>query len=288
MAEPEILHLVSDSTGDTVNAAAIAALARFEGLRPQNRLHVFIRKDSDLDAVLDDVLRAPGPIVFTIVDPAVAARLSAFAHAHGLEAINLLEPLTDMLRRRFGRSQIDIPGAQHETGEAYLRRIAAIDFAMRNDDGAAGEQFPSADVILAGVSRTSKTPTCIYLACRGVKAANLPLVPGLAPPAQFTAALTRGVPLIGLTISPSRLVQIRGERLEALGGPARAEYADLDAVRAEIAEARLFFARHDAPVIDVTRRSIEEIAAAVMADLRGRAQPLSAAPSPSPDAGPRR
>lgn len=276
MAAREILHLVSDSTGDTVSAAATAALARFDALEPERRLHVFIRKLGDLDAVLDDIAAAPGPVVFTVVDPVIADRIAQFAAARGLEAVNLLEPLTQALRRCFGRSQIDVPGAQYDTGAAYLRRIAAIEFAMRNDDGAAGERFSAADVILAGVSRTSKTPTCIYLACRGVKAANLPLVPGLAPPPEFDAARRRGVPVIGLTISPARLVQIRAERLQSIGGPERADYADLDAVRAEIAEARLFFARCAAPVVDVTRRSIEETAAAIMAILRAASRERAA------------
>lgn len=272
MAAQGILHLVSDSTGETVAAAATAALARFEGLAPERRLHVFVRKPSDLDAVLAEIVAAPGPIFYTLVDPATAARLADFARARGLDAVNLLESLIEALRRAFGGDLTDVPGAQHDVGDGYLRRIAAIDFAIRNDDGAAGDRFAAADVILAGVSRTSKTPTCIYLACRGVKAANLPLVPGLPLAPGFEAARVQSVPVVGLTISPSRLVQIRRERLETFGGPDRAGYTDLDAVRAEIAEARLFFARHDATVIDVTRRSIEETAAAVMAALRARAR----------------
>jgi regulator of PEP synthase PpsR (kinase-PPPase family) len=270
VAHREILHLVSDATGDTVSAAATAALARFDALEPERRLHVFVRKLGDLDAVLEDIARAPGPIIFTVVDPAIAARLTEFAQARGLEAVNLLDPLTQALRRCFGRSQIDVPGAQYDTGEAYLRRIAAIDFAMRNDDGAAGERFSAADVILAGVSRTSKTPTCIYLACRGVKAANAPIVPHKPLPDGLAEAVERGVPVIGLTINPNRLAHIRAHRLETLGQSSQADYADLDAIRREVAEARIVMEGLGAPIIDVTRRSIEETAASVMAILRER------------------
>jgi hypothetical protein len=155
---------------------------------------------------------------------------------------------------------------QHRITPDYFERITALDYAIANDDGALGSRFARADVILAGVSRTSKTPTCIYLAYRGVKAANMPLVPGRTPPEAFFRALDSGIPVIGLVASPARLAQIRGQRLEALGDRPSA-YADPDRIRDEVAEARLFFERHRIPVIDITRRSIEETAAAVMAEV---------------------
>ena len=159
---------------------------------------------------------------------------------------------------------------QHRLNNDYFDRIAALDFAIAYDDGAIGTRLGQADVILTGVSRTSKTPTCIYLAYRGIKAANMPLVPGAEPDPAFFQAMARGVPVIGLTASPSRLSQIRGQRLEAIGSTKTAEYAELDQIRGEVADARLFFEQHGIPVIDVTRRSIEETAAEVLALLRER------------------
>ena len=159
---------------------------------------------------------------------------------------------------------------QHRITSVYFDRIAALDFAISHDDGALGDRLMQADVILTGVSRTSKTPTCIYLAHRGVKAANVPLVPKTTPDPAFIAAIGKGVPVIGLTASPARLSQIRSQRLEAIGSVQTADYAEIDAIRAEVADARIFFDRHDIPVIDVTRRSIEETAAEILALLRSR------------------
>lgn len=162
-------------------------------------------------------------------------------------------------------------GRQHRINDTYFDRIAALDFAMANDDGATGQRLKAADVILAGVSRTSKTPTCIYLAYRGIRAANLPLVPGRALPPAFLEAMERGVPVIGLVASPARLQQVRSHRLEILGDRAL-DYADPERIRSELAEARLIFERYDIPVIDVTRRSIEETAAGVLALMQAAGQ----------------
>ena len=261
------LHQVSDSTGETVTKALTAALAQFGDAPLRRRLHIFVRTPRELSRVMDEIAADPGPVVFTLVDPALSAPLIAYCRDKGLMCVDVLAPLTATLSALLSRRSAPAPGAQHDIDAAYFARVAAIDFAMASDDGAAGDRYARAEVILAGVSRTSKTPTCIYLACRGVKAANLPLVPGRPIPEGFERAHKDGVPVIGLTISPSRLVQLRAHRLEALGRTESSEYTDVERVRAEIGEARLWFDRIGAPVIDVTRRSIEETAAAVMAAL---------------------
>lgn len=307
-AEPEKngphLHLISDSTGETLDALSRAALAPF-GQRDRVSVHlsVFVRSPRDLDAALAKLRSNPGPVWFTIVDPKIRERIEAACGEMGVACQGVLDPLIAMLARFLGQTPNHRPGMQYQMNEGYFDRIAALDYAIAHDDGAqeAGDtaalarRLMGADVILTGISRTSKTPTCIYLAYRGIKAANVPLVPNQSPPAQFFAAMEAGIPVIGLTASPARLAHVRSQRLESLGqafvgahqaspgasagpsggavstGPGAVEYADRERIRAEVSDARLFFQRHDIPVIDVTRRSIEETAAEILALLRERA-----------------
>jgi regulator of PEP synthase PpsR (kinase-PPPase family) len=265
-----LLHLVSDSTGETVTAAVAAALSQFGDRAVRRRTHVFVTSEAALDAVLEAVAERPGPVIFTLVDVAMRDRLRARCAALGVETVDVLDPLLTVLAQRLGPPDSLKPGRQHGVEVGYFERVKAIDFAIGYDDGARARTYAAADVILAGVSRTSKTPTCIYLACRGIKAANAPIVPHRPLPDGLAEAAAAGVPVIGLTISPSRLAQIRAHRLETLGQPTHADYADLGAIRREVAEARLVLEGLGAPIIDVTRRSIEETAASVMAMLRER------------------
>lgn len=268
-AEPHHIHLVSDSTGETLEALARAALAPFSGSAPKLHFSIFIRTDTDLEEAIGLIESAPGLVMYTLVNTDHRTRLAVAARALGCETIPVLDPVVAALGRFLGRTPRHRPGMQHRVDDDYFRRIAALDFAITHDDGALGDRLRAADVILTGVSRTSKTPTCIYLAHRGVKAANMPLIPQHPPPAAFFDALTAGIPVIGLTASPSRLHHIRTQRLESLGDKSH-DYADIERVRDEVAESRLFFQRHDIPVIDVTRRSIEETAAEILAILRAR------------------
>jgi regulator of PEP synthase PpsR (kinase-PPPase family) len=275
------LHLVSDSTGETLDALARAALAPF---RPEVEVavhrSVFVRTARDLDAALTGIRANPGLVWFTVADLAMQARIEDACAALGVESEDVLEPLMTMLARFVGQTPSHRPGMQHRMNSDYFDRIAALDYAISHDDGAhdsatrksgkLSRRLLLADVILTGISRTSKTPTCIYLAYRGFKAANVPLVPNQEPPREFFAAIAAGVAVIGLTASPSRLAHVRSHRLESLGHSGDAEYADLDRIRTEVADARLFFQRHHIPVIDVTRRSIEETAAEILAELRNR------------------
>jgi len=260
------IHLVSDSTGETLSAMARACLAQFDGVDSRLHMSVFVRSDADLDAALAMLERCPGLVWFTLVDEDHRTRLETACARLGVPAMAVLEPLTAQLTDFLGCAPRHGVGLQHKMDRAYFQRIAALDYAMANDDGMLGSRLAQADVILTGVSRTSKTPTCIYLANRGVKAANMPLVPGQDPPAAFFEAMRGGIPVIGLVVSPARLAQIRSQRLESLGDRPNA-YADIDRIRAEVTDARLFFERHAIPVIDVTRRSVEETAAAILAQL---------------------
>jgi len=272
------LHLVSDSTGETLHALARAAIAPFHDAgEVKMHLSVFIRTTHDMDIALEAIRASPGLVWYTIVDPLLRDRLEAACARLGVLATGVLDPLIAVLGVHLGRKPSHRPGMQHRVTDGYFDRIAALDYAISHDDGALGARLRRADVILTGISRTSKTPTCIYLAYRGIKAANVPLVPNREPPSEFFAAMAAGVPVIGLTASPARLAHVREHRLESLGQPAGAGYADIERIRAEVADARLFFQRHQIPVIDVTRRSIEETAAAILAELRSRRTPAALA-----------
>jgi hypothetical protein len=279
------LHLISDSTGETLDAMARAALAPFRSeVEVAIHLAVFVRTRRDLETALAGVRANPGLVWFTVVDPAIQGQIEDACAALEVECEGVLDPLIAMLARFIGQTPSHRPGMQHRMNNDYLDRIAALDYAISHDDGAyepgahntgkLGQRLRRADVILIGISRTSKTPTCVYLAYRGIKAANVPLVPNRDPPRELIEAMAAGVPVVGLTASPSRLAHIRGQRLESLGQPfgpsSAADYANLDRIRAEVADARLFFQRHQIPVIDVTRRSIEETAAEILAELRSR------------------
>lgn len=261
------VHIVSDATGETGYAVAKATLARFAPQRFSFEIAVFIRQDDELARAVSRLQQAPGPVFHTLTKADHRQRLDQVAADLGIPAINVLDAPLAAIGEYLGRAPAVRPGMQYMVNDAYFERIAALDFAIAHDDGALGERLRSADVILTGVSRTSKTPTCIYLAYRGIRAANLPLVPGQAVPAAFEEALGVGVLAVGLTASPARLAHVREHRLEALGDR-ELSYAAQDQIRAEVADARLFFERYRLPVIDVTRRSIEETAAAVLALLQ--------------------
>ncbi|MEL7471012.1 MAG: pyruvate, water dikinase regulatory protein [Pseudomonadota bacterium] len=262
------LHLVSDSTGETLHTMARSALAPFGDIEVELHVTVFVRSTRDIDIAMEQVRAHPGLILFTMADSDNRAHLLAQAQQLSVPVVPALDPVISALSRFLGRPASAQPGMQHRVTNAYFERVAALDFAVSYDDGALGDRLLSADLILTGVSRASKTPTCIYLAHRGVKAANVPLVPKQEPDPAFFDAMAAGIPVIGLTASPSRLSQIRAQRLETIGAGKSAEYAEIDQIRAEVADARLFFDRHDIPVIDVTRRSIEETAAEVLVILR--------------------
>lgn len=261
------VHLVSDSTGETLNAMARAVCARFTSVLPIEHIYALVRSQRQLERALEEIANAPGLVLHTIVAGGLRAALERGCQKHDMPCMAALDPLVSALSRYLGAPLSTRVGAQYALDTDYFNRMDALSYALGHDDGQGGQDLARADVILVGVSRTSKTPTCIYLAHRGVRAANVPLVPGAAPPERL-AALT-GVPVVGLTVSPDRLIQIRRNRLRSLNEGRESSYVDSDLVRAEIIGARRLFERQGWPVIDVTRRSVEETAAAVMNLLTG-------------------
>ncbi|QXQ06408.1 kinase/pyrophosphorylase [Sphingosinicellaceae bacterium] len=256
------LHLVSDSTGETLESVAKAGLARFEGVEAIKHFWPMVRSEGHLDRVMEEIAKRPGLVLYTLVTGPVRTRLEHRCITMGLPMVSALDPTIDALSDLLGQSATTRPGRQHIMDAAYFRRVDAINFTMVHDDGQQSENWEEADIVLAGVSRTSKTPTAIYLANRGYKTANMPVVPQSPPPASL---FTLQRPLVvGLTTSPERLVAIRRNRLLTMGSATDTDYVELDRVAAEVAYARRLFADHDVPVIDVTRRSIEESAAAII------------------------
>lgn len=257
------VHLVSDSTGETLNAMAKAVTARFDGVIPIEHIYALVRSPKQMERVLEEAEAAPGVVLHTLVDRELREQLEEGCRRMDMPQIGALDPLVGALSRYLGASLSTRVGAQHTLDHDYFNRISALDFAMAHDDGQGTvEQLEGADVVLCGVSRTSKTPTCIYLAHRGIRAANVPLVPGQEDGERLTALKKPLV--IGLTVSPERLVQIRRNRLEGLNASRASDYVDHDAVRDETIKARRAFERRGWPVIDVTRRSVEETAAAIV------------------------
>jgi regulator of PEP synthase PpsR (kinase-PPPase family) len=256
------VHLVSDSTGETLNAMAKAVCARFDAVLPIEHIYALVRSQRQLDRVLREIEGAPGVVLHTIVDKALRAGLEQGCRDLDMPCIAVLDPLVSSLARYLGASLTTRVGAQHTLDADYFERIDALDFAMAHDDGQQTPNLETADVVLVGVSRTSKTPTCIYLAQRGIRAANVPLVPGSEPPPQLFR-LRRAI-VVGLTVSPDRLIQIRRNRLLSLNEERESAYIESESVREEIIRARRMFERNQWPIIDVTRRSVEETAAAVV------------------------
>ena len=209
------VHLVSDSTGETLNAMAKAVVARFDGVIPIEHIYALVRSHKQLDKVLESIAASPGVVLHTIVDRELRTALEDGCRRMGMPQIGALDPLVGALSRYLGAAISTRVGAQHALDTDYFNRIGALDYAISHDDGQSQNDLENADVVLVGVSRTSKTPTCIYLAHRGVRAANVPLVPGQQAPERLDGL--KHPLVVGLTVSPDRLVQIRRNRLEGLG-----------------------------------------------------------------------
>ena len=262
MAREYHLHLVSDATGETLNTVAKAVAAQFEGLSPREHIYSLVRSERQLRRAVDHIAAEPGVVFFTLVNPGLRKMLEEECKNLRVPCVSILDRAVEVLGKYLGAKESHRPGGQHEMDSRYLERVEALNFAIHHDDGQNVQNLAQADVVLVGVSRSSKTPTCVYLAIRGVKAANVPVVPGVELPAQLFT-LTKPL-VVGLWLSPERLLQIRRNRLATMGETKGSDYTDEAAVRAEVATTRKLFEMQEWPSIDVTRRSIEETAAAIL------------------------
>lgn len=265
------LHLVSDSTGETVHSLGRACAVQFESVDIQEHLWPLTRSNEQIDAVLQGVKKNPGLVLYSLVEEDVRKTLDDGCREQGVPTVSVLDPIFAAFANHLGLHKRGLPGRQHVLDEEYFQRIDAMQFALAHDDGQGVYDIDESDVILTGVSRTSKSPTCIYLANRGVKAANVPYVPGIALPEELLALKGENCPLIvGLTKDPAQLVQIRRNRLRMIEEHADTDYVDLETVREEVSTARRFFNERGWPIIDVSRRSIEETAAAILQKMEQR------------------
>jgi len=259
------LHLVSDSTGETLNSIARATLARFEGQHVIHHRWSLVRSRLQLDRVLEGIEQEPGPVLHTVADSSLRLALEETCGRLGLPCFSPLDPVMELLQGALGAQAQEKRAAQHVMDADYFRRIDAMHYVLSHDDGQGTAGIRNADVVLVGVSRSSKTPTCFYLANRGIKAANVPIVPGAALPAALESP---PCPVIGLHIEANALLDIRRHRLRIIGASGvrqdATDYIDPEAVKTEIVAARRLCTARGWPVIDVTRRSIEETAATVL------------------------
>ena len=257
------LHLVSDSTGETLITVSRAVAAQYANVTPVEHVYPLVRSQKQLDRVLAEIEEAPGIVLFTLLEKDLVARLEAKCQEINSPSLSIIGPVMQLFQAYLGAATTGRVGAQHVLNAEYFKRIDALNYTMMHDDGQHVEGLEEADVVLVGVSRTSKTPTSIYLANRGIRTANVPLVPGIPVPHQLE--LLKNPLIVSLHATPERLIQVRQNRLLSIGsGPGNDTYIDKQSVADEVTFARRLSAKHDWVQLDVTRRSIEETAAAIM------------------------
>lgn len=265
------LHMISDATGETLAAIAKAARVQYAQIRAIEHPHPLVRSRRELERVLKDIETSPGIVLYTIFNRELAEELERACKKLNIPCVPALQTILQVFESYLGTPSTPTVGGQHVLDADYFRRIEALNFTMMHDDGHLPENLDDADIILVGISRTSKTPTSIYLANRGYKTANVPLVPGVPLPAKLEMRTKAFV--VGLVASAERIAQVRQNRVLEQSHVHVEDYVDREAIAAEIAETRQLCARRGWPIIDVTRRSIEETAAAILRLYQDREAP---------------
>jgi regulator of PEP synthase PpsR (kinase-PPPase family) len=247
---------------------AKAAAVQYPQVRAIEHVHPLVRTERQLERVLDEVAQAPGIVLYTLVKKSMIREIERRCRELNVPCLHVLQPIMKVFESYLGAPQTPVVAGQHTLDADYFRRIDALNFAMAHDDGQLPQDLSLADIILVGISRTSKTPTSIYLAQRGFKTANLPLVVGIPPPPALTEPHTAFV--VGLVASAERIAEIRRHRVHLLGDRNLGDYVDHGQIANEIQYSRRLCAQHGWPVIDVTRRSVEETAASIIRLLHDR------------------
>jgi regulator of PEP synthase PpsR (kinase-PPPase family) len=263
MSEKTInLHLVSDSTGETLSSVARAVLSQFEGVESNDFIWPLVRTKPQLEKVMESIAKEPGIVLYTILHDDLIEALRRKCYDLKVPCIPVLSHIIGEFSNYLGMGISHTIGRQHLLDNEYFSRVDAISFTITHDDGQSGWDLYDAEVVLIGVSRTSKSPTSVYLSCRGYKTANIPFVSmATVPPSIYE--LKKPL-VVGLTINPEKLVQIRQTRLASLGQDVASDYIDLESIKNELAESRKLFAKLGCPIIDVTKRSVEETAAKII------------------------
>ena len=259
------LHLISDATGETLKAIAKAVAVQYTEIREIEHVHALTRTKPQLDRVIQEIEAAPGMVLYTLLNEDLRSFLEERCRQLGVPCVSILDPILDVFESYLGKPTTLRVGGQHVLDTDYFRRIDALNFTLIHDDGHLPDDLSEAEIILLGISRTSKTPTSIYLANRGFKTANVPLVPGIPIPPNLETA--EGPLVVGLVASPEHIVEVRQNRVMAFPERHLDDYVDRSAISEEIAYTRRLCAKKGWPVIDVTRRSIEEVAAAILKHL---------------------
>ncbi len=258
------LHMISDATGETLLAAGRAAAAQYTNARAIEHIYPLVRNEKQLERAFADIEAEPGIVLYTVVDTKLASLIDRHCLSLGLPCVSVLEPVLTVFQSYLGTPAGRRVGAQHVLDAQYFRRIDALNYTLEHDDGQMMHDIAEADIILVGISRTSKTPTSIYLANRGIKTANVPIVIGM--PVQNEVISANGPLVVGLVASAERISHVRQNRILGSAGDYRSEdYVDRSMIAEELTYARQLCDRHGWPLIDVTRRSIEETAAAILA-----------------------
>ena len=269
------LHLISDATGETLTTMAKAAAVQYPRVRPIEHVHPLVRTERQLARVLKEVEHAPGIVLYTVVKRELIAEIERRCRELKVPCLHVLEPIMQVFESYLGAPQTPVVAGQHLLDAEYFGRIDALNFTMAHDDGQLPQDLNQADIVILGISRTSKTPTSIYLAQRGYKTANLPLVPGIEPPAALSQPHTAFV--VGLVASAERIAEVRRNRVHLIGDRNLGDYVDRARITEEIQYSRRLCARQGWPIIDVTRRSVEETAATIIRLLQDRREAGSGA-----------
>ena len=258
-----VIHLISDSTGETLRSVGAAAAAQFENLKYEENVYPLIRSKKNLERVFEKIKESPGLVLCTLVDDEISKMLESFCDNNNIRYMPFMNNIVSLIEDETGTKATKMPGGQHKLNDEYFKRIEALNFTLEHDDGQNIDTITGAEIILVGVSRTSKTPTCIYLANQGIKAANIPLVPNQELPKLN--GNKKNLSVIALITTPQNLVEVRKKRAIELGlDPKKDEYTNINSVTKEINEAKKIFNKMGWPTIDTTRRSVEETAAAIM------------------------
>ena len=256
------LHLISDSTGETLISVARAVMSQFENVEAKEFIWPLTRTKAQIEKTKEGIAQNPGIVLYTILQDDLTESIKKHCSDLRIPYIPVLTPIIATFSNYLGMNISNVIGRQHLLDDQYFSRVEAINYTMNHDDGQANWDLYDADIVLLGVSRTSKSPTSVYLSCRGYKTANIPFVSQeTVPPSIFD--LKKPL-IVGLIINPEKLVQIRQSRLISLGQEAPTEYINLEAIKKEVAESRKLFAKLNCPVIDVTKKSVEETAVRVI------------------------
>jgi regulator of PEP synthase PpsR (kinase-PPPase family) len=263
MTDPRVIFVLSDATGETAEKVVRAALLQFTSVPVQLRMYTRVRLEAEMRSIIHRAKTQHALVVFTVVSTAHRDMLRRMCDEENVDAVDLIGTLMAKLTSYLGSQPKGVPGLLHTIGDEYFRRVEAVEFTVRNDDGREPRNLPKADLVLVGISRTSKTPLSTFLAQKGFKVANVPLVLGIEPPSELLAMDQEKI--FGLTIKAEALLQIRQARLKHLGMPSDTSYGQRDYISQELAYAQQLFRDHaEWPVIDITGKAVEETAADIL------------------------